>query len=314
MHPNNLDNWKHDHIFGQHRQRKGESRTIMVIALTFGMMLIEITTGVLFGSMALLADGLHMASHTVALGINAFAYVYARRHAHDTRYCFGTGKVNALGGFSGAILLALFACLMALESIGRFIEPVEIVFNQAIFVAFAGLVVNGISVIILGGGEQKHGDDGHHHDHSHHHDHNLKSAYLHVLADALTSILAIIALLAAKYFGYVWMDPAMGIIGAMLVGNWSIGLLRTSGFVLLDRQGPGHLRQRIQERIEADGDSRIADLHLWSIGPGIYSLELTVVAHSPVSPDEYKARFADDIRLAHISIEIHQSPEAQVSQ
>jgi cation diffusion facilitator family transporter len=255
--------------------------------------------------MALLADGLHMASHALALGINAFAYVYARRHAHDIRYNFGTGKVNALGGFSGAILLALFACLMVWESVYRFIQPVEIIYNQAIIVAVLGLVVNGICVFILGGGEHEHSNK----EHPHHHDHNLRSAYLHVMADALTSVLAIVALLVAKYFGFVWMDPAMGIVGAILVARWSIGLLHATSYVLLDRQGPERISQRIKERIEKDGDSRIVDLHLWSIGPNLYSAIISIVAHSPATPDEYKARIPKDFGIEHISIEIHECAE-----
>mgnify|MGYP005851822403 CR=1 FL=1 len=217
----------HDHIFGQDQRRAGESRTLIVIALTAVTMVVEIVAGWLFGSMALLADGLHMGSHAVALTISAAAYIYARKRAGDPRFSFGTGKVNALGGFTGAILLAGFALLMAGESIHRFIEPVPIRFNSAILVAVVGLVVNGLSVFILGDrghGHNHHQDDGHHHDH--HHDHNLRSAYLHVLADALTSVLAIAALLAGKYLGWNWMDPAMGIVGAILVARWSLGLIR----------------------------------------------------------------------------------------
>ena len=303
MHFHNLDHWEHDHVFGQHKVRPGERRTLLVIALTGAMMVVEIAAGIAFGSMALLADGLHMASHAVALGINAFAYVYARRHARDTRYNFGTGKVNALGGFSGAVLLALFALLMVWESITRLVQPVEISYNLAIGVAILGLVVNGVCVFILGGGERGHAG-GHHPDQ---HDHNLKSAYLHVMADALTSVLAIIALLTAKYLGSNWIDPAMGIIGAILVARWSIGLLRAASHVLLDKQGPEHIRRKIMECIEEDGDSRIADLHLWSIGPNLYSVVMTVVAHAPTSPDEYKVRMPKDLGIEHVSIEVHKS-------
>lgn len=270
MHNDNLQPWQHSHVFGQDLRRPGEQRTFIVIAITATMMVVEIFTGVLYGSMALLADGLHMASHAAALSINAFAYVYARRNANNTEYSFGTGKVNALGGFSGAVLLAIFAFLMAGESLERLINPVDIIFNQAILVAVLGLVVNGISVVILGVDDQHHGHEhhDHHHDHknhAHHHDHNLKSAYLHVMADALTSVLAIVALLTAKYFGFIWMDPAMGIVGAILVGRWSLGLLRTTSGVLLDRQGPEDIRHRIKESIEKDNDSQVADLHLWAI-------------------------------------------------
>ncbi|MEO0869101.1 MAG: CDF family Co(II)/Ni(II) efflux transporter DmeF, partial [Cyanobacteria bacterium J06642_11] len=203
MHYDTLQNWQHTHAFGQDRKQRGEFRTIIVIAITAMMMVVEVTTGIIFGSMSLLADGLHMASHAAALTINAFAYIYARRHAHDAKYSFGTGKVNALGGFTGAVLLAIFALMMAWESVGRIANPVEIAFNQAIFVAALGLIVNGASVFILGHNHDHsgHEHDGHHHHHDHsghehhahghHHDHNLQAAYLHVLADALTSLLAI---------------------------------------------------------------------------------------------------------------------------
>lgn len=300
MHSDNLHLWQHSHTFGQDLKRPGELRTFIVIAITGTMMVVEIVAGIRYGSMALLADGLHMASHTAALGINAFAYIYARRHAHNTDFSFGTGKVNALGGFSGAILLALFAMLMAGESVDRLLNPVDIVFNQAIFVAVLGLVVNGVSVFILGVHDH---DD---HDHAHHHDHNLKSAYLHVLADALTSVLAIIALLTAKYFGLIWMDPAMGIVGAILVARWSLGLLRTTSGVLLDKQGPESIQHGIRDSIERDDDSEVADLHLWSIGPNIYTAVIAVVAQQPATPEQYKKRIPKNLGVAHISIEIHE--------
>ena len=311
MHQSSLDSRQHSHTFGQDLRRPGERRTIIVIVITGVMMIVEIVAGILFGSMALLADGLHMASHAVALGIAAFAYVYARRHANDTRFSFGTGKVNALGGYSGAILLAVFALLMGWESVNRLLNPMDIVFNQAILVAVLGLAVNGISVLILGVKDNDHQHAPHHHGdhgHVHDHDHNLRSAYLHVLADALTSVLAIMALLAGKFFGFIWMDPLMGILGAVLVARWSVGLLRTTAGVLLDRQGPAGVRRMITESVENDGDSRITDLHLWSIGPGICAAVLTVVASKPAPADEYRARIPASLGLKHVSIEIHQCP------
>ncbi len=314
MHNENLNLWQHDHTLGQENKRPGERRTFIVIVITGAMMVVEILTGILFGSMALLADGLHMASHAAALGINAFAYVYARRNAHDARFSFGTGKVNALGGFSGGALLAVFALLMAAESMIRLFKPVEIIFNQAILVAFVGLAVNGISVAILEVKDRCHGEENHHrHDHNdhdhgraHNHDHNLKSAYLHVMADALTSVLAIVALLAAKHFGFVWMDPAMGILGAFMISVWSVSLLRVTAGVLLDRQGPESMERVIRERIEDDGDSRVSDLHLWSIGPNVYAVVIAIVAHKPFTPDEYKARLPNNLGLEHVSVEIHE--------
>ena len=239
-----------------------------------------------------------MGSHAVALSINAFSYVYARRHAHHERYSFGTGKVNTLGGYTGAILLAVFATMMAFESITRLIEPVEIAFNQAIFVAVVGLVVNGASVLILGM------DHGHNHDH-HDHDHNLKSAYLHVLADALTSFLAIFALLIGKYFGAIWMDPLMGIVGAILVARWSFGLLKTTSTIILDEQASADTCNSIQLAIESEESSRIVDLHVWTIGPGIYSAVISIVSNNPQQPASYQSRIAEHIELQHVSVEVN---------
>ena len=304
MHSDNLHLWQHSHTFGQDLRRPGELRTLIVIAITGTMMVVEIVSGILFGSMALLADGLHMASHTAALSINVFAYIYARRQAYNMDFSFGTGKVNSLGGFVGAVLLALFALLMAWKSFDRLLYPVDIIFNQAIFVAVLGLVVNGVSVFILGVRDHHHDHDDHHHPHEH--DHNLKAAYLHVLADALTSILAIVALVTAKYFGFIWMDPAMGIVGAILVSHWSLGLLRTTSGVLLDKQGPESIQHRIKDSIEQDDDSEVADLHLWSIGPNIYTAIIAVVARDPATPEQYKERIPKNLGLAHISIEVHE--------
>lgn len=307
MHNDNLNHWHHDHTFAQDQRRLGESRTLIVIVVTAIMMVVEVFAGVHYGSMALLADGLHMASHTVALGITAFAYVYARRNARNRKFSFGTGKVNAMGGFTGAVLLAIFALYMGFESVVRLINPVNITFNQAIAVAVLGLLVNGASVFILGvddhhSHEHEHEHSSHHH---HHHDHNLKSAYLHVMADALTSLLAIVALLSAKYFGLVWMDPIMGIVGAVLVARWSYGLLGTTGSVLLDFQAPENLQNTIREAIERDGDSQVTDLHVWSIGPGIYSAQIALVAHNPAAPDEYKDRITKSAGLVHINVEVN---------
>ena len=308
---NDINDLHHGHSFGQDKKRPGEQRTFIVIGITAAMMVVEITAGILFGSMALLADGLHMASHAAALSINAFAYVYARKNAHNPAFSFGTGKVNALGGFSGAILLAVFALLMAWESSSRLIDPVEIIFNQAILVAIIGLIVNGVSVFILGvhTHDHDHADHSHDHDHNHNHDHqhdhNLKSAYLHVLTDALTSVLAILALLAAKYFGFVWMDPLMGIVGAILVARWSIGLLRSTSAILLDKQVSQTLQDKIKHHIESDGVSQVADLHVWSIGPNIHAAIISVLTNQSITSDEFKARIPEDLGLEHVSIEVN---------
>ncbi|HXG09813.1 MAG TPA: CDF family Co(II)/Ni(II) efflux transporter DmeF [Gemmataceae bacterium] len=309
MHNRNLHLWQHDHAFAQDQKRPGEARTILVLALTGTMMVVEIVAGIVFGSMALLADGLHMASHAAALGIAAFAYIYARRHARDDRFSFGTGKVNALGGFTGAVLLAVFALLMASESLERFVYPVAIVFDQAILVAVLGLLVNGLSVVILGHRRHREhftekGDPNVGHAH-HDHDHNLRAAYLHVLADTLTSLLAIFALGAGKYWGLIWMDPLMGLVGAVLVARWAWGLLRLTSAVLLDRQGPEPLRQAIKNSIEEDADNRVADLHLWSVGPGIYAAIVSVVTHDPKPPDYYKKLIPPGLGLVHVTVEVH---------
>lgn len=302
MHTDSVSGWRHDHAFGQDRVREGERRTWRVILLTGVMMVVEVAAGVAFGSMALLADGLHMASHAGALGVAALGYAYARRHAFDRRYSFGTGKVNALAGFTGALLLVLFASVMAVESVGRFVAPVVISFDEAIFVAVLGLIVNGVSIALLGvhEHEHEHDDDAHHHDH----DHNLRSAYLHVLADTLTSVLAIFALLCGKYFGYAWMDPAMGIVGALLVVRWSVGLLRGTCAVLLDAQAPDEICRQITEAIECEAEDRVSDLHVWSIGPGIYAVVVSVVTHRPACASKFKARLPADRRIRHVSIEV----------
>ena len=289
-----------DHSFGQDKKRSGETRTVIVILLTASMMVIEIVAGLAFGSMALLADGLHMASHAAALSISAFAYYFARKRAHDRSFSFGTGKVNSLGGYTGAILLVIFALLMVSESVHRLIVPVAISFNQAIGVAILGLIVNGASVFILG-------HDGHDHGHDHgHHDHNLRAAYLHVLADTLTSLLAIVALLAAKYYGWIWMDPIMGIVGAILITKWSMGLLKQTSAVLLDRQAPDHLIESVITRIKSlPCKVEIIDLHVWSIGPNIYSAEITIVTDNENSVSMFKSEIHTLTEIVHSTIEVH---------
>jgi cation diffusion facilitator family transporter len=313
MDPEITQHWQHDHVFGQDRVREGERRTLWVIVITATMMVIEISTGIAYGSMALLADGLHMGSHTAALGITTIAYIYTRRCATDSRFCFGTGKVNAFAGYTSAILLALFSLLMAWESMTRFFNPVEIRFNQAIVVAMLGLLVNGASMLMLG---EQHHDHDHDHDHENRHnhdhghtDHNLRAAYLHVLADALTSILAIFALLAGKFFGLNWMDPAMGIVGAILVARWSLGLICATSSILLDHQAPDIMLERTRAAIECVDDNHVSDLHIWSIGPGIYSAALAVVSNAPKPPEHYKKLIPGDLGIVHTVVEVHRSPQ-----
>jgi len=303
MHTQRLDKWQHEHVFGQDQVKAGERRTLLVVLLTAVMMVIEIAAGLAFGSMALLADGLHMASHAAALGISVFAYVYARRYAGHRRYSFGTGKVNALAGFASAVLLVIFAATMAWESVHRVLSPIPIALDQALLVAVAGLAVNGASALILAApGDRAHNH--HNHDHHHHHDHNLRSAYLHVLADALTSLLAIGALLAAKLFGAVWLDPVMGILGAVLVIRWSASLLRDTSRVLLDTQLPERASERLRAALEAQDGNRVADLHLWSIGPGIHAAAIVVVSDRPRPPDHYRQLIPRDLRVVHATVEV----------
>jgi cation diffusion facilitator family transporter len=295
----------HEHHFGQAEPKGGEARTRIVVALTATFMAVEVAAGLAFGSMALLADGLHMASHASALGLALVAYVYARRHAHDRRFSFGTGKVNSLAGFASAVVLAVFALIMAGESVRRFVRPVDISFDEAIVVAVLGLLVNGASVVILR--VRHHGAHGGHdqgHDHEHRHDHNLRAAHLHVVADALTSLLAIVALVAAKKLGAVWMDPAMGVVGGALVARWSWRLLRDTGVVLLDRQAPDPVIETIAGAVEADGRFRVVDLHVWSIGPGYRAAIISVEASQPCQPSEVERLIPNDLGIAHLTVEL----------
>ena len=296
----------HSHVFGQDHKRPGESRTLLVVVITATMMVVEIAAGILYGSMALLADGLHMASHAAALGIAVLAYVVSRRLAPDRRFSFGVGKINSLAGYTSAILLMGFALLMASESIQRLISPRDIAFDSALVVAVFGFVVNGACAWILVRTPGGH-DHGHHHDHDHHHhDHNLRAAYLHVLADALTSVLAIVALLAGKYLDAVWLDPAMGLVGAALVARWSYGLIRDASAVLLDRQADDERLALMRAAIEDQGPQRVTDLHLWCIGHGIYAAELTIESPAPLVAEEYRARIPAGLQVVHATIEVRQ--------
>lgn len=304
MHKDNLSAWQHDHVFGQHKKRAGEARTLLIVAITAIMMVVEISAGLIYGSMALLADGLHMASHAAALGIAVFAYVISRRLAADRRFAFGVGKINSLAGFASAVLLLGFALIMVIESTDRLINPLSIAFDQALIVAVIGLVVNGVSAWVLVSTPHEHGHS-HGHDHHHGHDHNLRAAYLHVLADALTSLLAIGALLAGKYFGANWLDPVMGIVGAALITRWSFGLIRDSSRVLLDNQVEEDHLAELQASIESDSSDRVTDLHVWSIGHGIFAAEIGIVSDNPRSPREYKSLIPEKLKIVHASVEVH---------
>ncbi len=293
---------EHDHIFGQDQVRPGERRVHIVIALTIVTTLLEIAAGLAYRSMALLADGLHMGTHVAALLIAALAYVFARHHAHDRRFSFGTGKINALGGFSSALILAVVAVPMIAESVHRLISPQDISFDYALMVAVFSLSVNGASALILGGGHHHDGNGGQ----GHHHDHNLRGAYFHVLADAVTSFLAIFALLAGKFLGWLWVDASMGIVGALIILRWSWGLARTTGAVLLDRQAGSEIEQSLRRAVEEGGEARITDLHVWAVGPGIYAAEIALISKQGLTPDHYKARIPSSLPIVHVLVEVHQ--------
>lgn len=311
MHTQSVDPWRHSHSFGQERFQQAEKYTWRVILITTITMFIEIAAGLIFGSMALLADGLHMGSHSLALVISVIAYYFTRKHAHDARYSFGTGKINSLGGYTSAVLLVIFTLLMAGESVKRLIAPISIKFDQALLVAIVGLIVNVVSIIILSRPRNNGNAASHYHNHDHHSDHNLKAAYLHVLADALTSVFAIFALLMGKFWGLIWMDPLMGIVGAFMVSRWAVGLIRDTSNVLLDKQAPIAIQNEIKAIIENYGHDKIADLHVWSIGSNDYAVNLSIVSDDPKPPEYYKKMLAENHNLAYITIETHSKWQPQ---
>ena len=298
MHILSRESLSHDHSF-EPCSRANERKTMVVIIITFVTMAVEIIAGLLTGSMALLADGWHMGTHALALGITWFAYIMARRYGKSSTFSFGTGKFGVLAGYTSALFLGGTAVYMIVESCQRVLNPVRISFNEAIIVAIIGLVVNVLSVWVL------QADDHHHHHSHHHHDHNLKAAYLHVLADALTSVLAIIALLSGKYLGLIFLDPVMGLVGGVLVGNWAWGLLRSSGLILLDGYKDDQTKAAITEAMESDQDARIVDLHLWKLNSNSIGALITLVAASPRPAEEYRRRLARIPHLEHITIESH---------
>ncbi|MDO9316346.1 MAG: CDF family Co(II)/Ni(II) efflux transporter DmeF [Burkholderiaceae bacterium] len=352
-HTHDMSPWQHSHVFDS-GNRRGEARTRVVLAVTLLTMVAEIFGGWWTGSMALLADGWHMGTHALALGVAAAAYALARRHARDGRYAFGTWKIEVLGGFASALVLALVAAGITLESALRLwrAEPIEAV--TALWVAVIGLAVNLVSAWLLHGA-----DDGHDHSHgrshaeahdhgplrsdthhthaaghhpAHHDDHdhasapghehraaaaseggkdlNLRAAYVHVLADALTSVLAIAALSGALWLGWWWLDPLVGVLGAVVIGVWSIGLMRQTAAVLLDREMDHPLTAQIRAAIESDGDARVADLHLWRVGRQHYAAIASIVADAPLAPAVYRDRLSGYSALAHLSLEVNRCPRA----
>jgi cation diffusion facilitator family transporter len=302
MHAESMEGWTHDHVFLGADHARNERRTRIVIALCCTMMIAEIVGGILFRSMALVADGLHMSTHAAALLIAATAYAFARRRANDRRFTFGTGKFGDLAGFTSAIVLAMIALLIAWESVARLIHPVPIAFNEAIPIAALGLGVNLLSAWLLRD-EHDHDHHDHRHDHRHGRDLNLRAAYVHVLADAAVSILAVIGLVTAREFGWLWIDAAMGIIGATVISNWALALVRAAGTVLLDIRPNAALVASVRECLEQGAD-RIADLHLWRVGPGHNAVVATIVSHEPQAPRFYKERLANVPGLSHVTIEV----------
>jgi cation diffusion facilitator family transporter len=304
MHTHSLDQWTHDHVFLGHQHSRNERRTWFVVAITAIMMVGEIAAGSVFGSMALLADGWHMATHAAALGIAAVAYLFARQHARNSRFAFGTGKFGDLAAFSSAIILAMIAVQIAWESAVRLVHPVPIAYGEAILVAVLGLSVNLVSAWLLRD-THDHDDHGHGHSdgHHHHHDNNLRAAYVHVLADAATSILAILALVTAMVMQWVWADPAVGIVGSLVIASWAYGLIRDSGAVLLDVSADKNIETVIRDRLETDGD-RVTDLHLWQIGPGHRAAVISIVSGNPLPPATYKRRLGGLRGLSHVTVEV----------
>jgi len=306
------DSLKHSHRFDEGNPL-AEKSTLRVAILTAVMMVVEITGGWYYNSMALLADGWHMSSHTVALGLSLLAYVCARRFAHDPRFSFGTWKIEVLGGYTSAIFLVMVAGLMIFQSVERLIAPSPIHYDQAIVIAIVGLLVNLVSAWLLKDGHHHHHDHAHgHDDHAHqgHHDLNLRSAYMHVLADAATSVLAIIALFGGKLWGASWLDPVMGLVGAVLVSVWAYGLLRDTGRVLLDAEMNVPVVDEIREVIAASPvKAQICDLHVWRVGKGKFACILSLATDNDVSPEYFKKQLSIYEELVHISIEINQGGE-----
>ncbi|MEF1202540.1 CDF family Co(II)/Ni(II) efflux transporter DmeF [Vibrio owensii] len=296
---------QHSHDFVSHNQ-KGEKRTLYVLILTVTTMVVEIAAGTMFGSMALLADGWHMGTHAAAFCITLFAYRYAKQNAHNDRFSFGTGKVSVLGGFTSAIALGIVALMMMVESIHRLFNPESIQFNEAIMVAVIGLVVNLASMLLLQDhhhhGHDHHDNHSHDHGHEHHHDHNLTAAYFHVLADTLTSLLAIVALIVGKFYGWVWLDAMMGIVGAVVIGKWTLGLMKQTAPVLLDESIDKNYRKEIRKSLEPYAE--VVDLHIWKVSGHHYSAAIALKNHSDKTLDEFKQLLSKFDKIHHLTLEV----------
>ncbi len=310
MHRIKSDRWQHAHNYAPDSS-VAESRTRIVIGITATMMVVEIIGGIIFHSMAVLADGWHMGTHVSAFLITAVAYHFTRRHAADSSYSFGTGKMGVLGGFASAVVLSVVAFLMVGESVHRFVVPLPIHYSEAIGVASIALLVNLVCAFLLRGGHSHHHEHGHGHDgHDHHEDLNLRAAYLHVLADAFTTLAAILALLGGKLFSWSWLDPVVGLVGSAVVFSWAYSLLRATSGILLDRTPESSdLPDEIRRAVESDGDSLITDLHVWQVAAGKFAAIVSIVAHEPRSSDAYRELFREHQELVHVAIEVQHCHE-----
>lgn len=304
MHTKDISSYEHSHIFSL-TEGNTERRTLWVVLLTFAMMFVEIFAGWIYHSMALLADGWHMSTHALALTISLLAFIFARRHASDRSYTFGTWKLEVLGGFTSGIILGFVGLFMGYVSIVRLFQPLEIRYNEAILIAVIGLVVNLLSMLLLNVNNKSHHHE--HDDHGHHHEHenlNLKAAYIHVLADAMTSVFAIVALLGGKFMGWSFLDPIMGIAGAFLVIRWTYFLLRETGVILLDKEVGKSVSEEIKKIIESDSDTRISDLHVWKVGMNKYACIVSIVASNPRELKHYRDILSAHSEIVHLTVEI----------
>jgi cation diffusion facilitator family transporter len=316
MHTTDLSAWRHPHVFDSGNPA-GERSTRLVMGLTAAMMLVEIAAGWYFNSMALMADGFHMSSHAVAIGLSAFSYAAARRKADDPRFAFGTWKIEVLGGFASAVFLLVIVAMMVYGSVERLLSPQAIQYREATLIAVIGLAVNLVSAWMLGAAHHHH-DDGHGHGHdphgahSHGDDLNLRSAYIHVVTDAATSVLAIVALLGAWFLGWNWLDPLMGVVGAIVVALWAKGLLAQTSKVLLDREMDHPVVDEIRSAIEEPGaasETRVTDLHVWRVGRASYACAVTVVTHDPLlTPTRVREWISIHEEVVHATIEVHTCP------
>lgn len=316
MHNQTIERLTPNHDFVK-ISKKNQFRVILVLIITAITMLVEIVAGLWYGSMALLADGWHMSTHLIAFGITLFAWYYADKKRNDPSYSFSTGKVSVLSGFTSAIFLAVVAVLMAVESITRFFHPHDIAFDQAIMIAIIGLVVNVVSAFLLhqdhsveqdplAAASHSHGGHSHAaHSHSHGGDHNHRAAFLHVLADALTSVAAIIALLAGKWYGWNWMDPMMGIIGAIIILVWAKSLMTETASILLDKSADESVRDSVKETLEDESGDKVIDFHIWKVSNQHYAAIIALVSDQPLTPEAYKEKLSDFIQLSHITIEVN---------